>query len=370
MLLRDPFLPLDANDDNGDDNCPPTGSIGLTRIYLELTPVCNNRCPGCLNESFIHNFDDRQISSIFQRPTVNEIEWLNIIEQLPRSIKIMLSGGEPTLYRDFAHLTKEINLRGHPFVVFSNGRWTNHKKLLSHLRTCGNLKGILISLHGATANSHDSFTGIEGSFYETKMNISNAIEAGLPVKLSTVITCDNYQEIDEIVKLAQSLKAKSITFNRYLYTPRRADLIGVKVHLPTEKQLIDAIRRVERAKESTNLHIRYGPTLPQCFESSSSVGCSAGESSLVIDPWGNVKPCLQTDLLCGNILENDLETILNGDKLKMWHNLADSSCTSCDAFSQCGGGCRAMILSWRQKVDPLMRLPILKMENSLSSTGF
>lgn len=58
-----------------------------------------------------------------------------------------------------------------------------------------------------------------------------------------------------------------------------------------------------------------GQPLP-CLKSSSA-GCSAGEASLVIDPWGNVKPCLHVDLLCGNILQQDFEKIWSSEPLRV-----------------------------------------------------
>lgn len=344
--------------------CPPPvrNVLAPHLVYLELTPACNNRCPGCLNESFISDFNRRVLKPHFHSPSLNLSSWQTLLSRLPATItSFVLSGGEPTLYPDFDRLVRELNARDLRFVLFTNGRWQRTDHLIDLLSILDGFRGMLVSLHGSQAVSHNSFTGVEGSFEETIRNVRAAVQMKLPVNLSTVITSENWNEMDRIVELAFEVGAEGISFNRYLHSPERSMTTNAKIHPPSPSQLRMAVRQVEqlRLEYADQIHVGYGPCIPQCFVESSSAGCAAGDTSLVIDPWGNLKPCLHTDLLCGNLLIEDFKTIWAGDLLREWRGLYDSSCSGCSAFDQCGGGCRAMTRAWGLGRDPLMRQPIL-----------
>lgn len=338
--------------------CPPKIWMqgGLRQIFLELTALCNNRCPGCINESFIDDFSLRTLKLGDHHQPLSKDDWLHILLKLPETVKtVILSGGEPTLHSEIYSFIEELENRDYHFIIFTNGRWPNPERLIGLLQKARNFDGFLISLHGSTATTHDAFTGKAGSFDETIHNIRNATNSKLPVTLSTVITSRNLDELARMPLITMQLGAEGLSFNRYLYTPERMLTLG-DVAPPSPDQLQSAVIEIEALQKafSNNLSIGYGPTIPQCFEESSSDGCSAGDASLVIDPWGNVKPCLHANLLCGNLKTQDFETIWRGKELTTWRALSGESCTSCSAFASCGGGCRAMTLSWGNSQDPLM----------------
>ncbi len=315
--------------------------------YLELTPACANRCPGCGNVFA----DDRRPQPL------SAAQWHDVLVQLkPHVLQLKLTGGEPTLHREFAAIIQTIHALDMPFVLFTNARWSDPSGLIALLRaTPHQCRGLLVSLHGATAASHDAFTDAPGSFVETVRNISRATQAGLPITTSTVITCYNYAEVCDIVRLSRDLGAHHAVFNRYLGAP----LPSVE---PTNEQLQSAIQAVDTAgclaSREQQPPVKFGNCIPQCFFPSSSTGCLAGITHCTVDPWGNVRPCNHAPLLCGNLREQTIEEIWHGPTLKRWRDLVPSLCVKCDALTQCHGGCRAVALIRDSATDPLMRVPL------------
>jgi radical SAM protein with 4Fe4S-binding SPASM domain len=351
--------PKPTPDPDPEPRCPPHAwrAGGLRQVFLELTPACNSRCPGCPNESFIVDFSRRARKSKFGALPLNGQGWSSVISRLPTTLKtVILSGGEPTLHPEFLTILKDLENRQLGFSIFSNGRWQNAGSLVEYLRQCQYFRGFRISLHGARPATHEAFMGMGNSFQETITNIDKAISAKLAVTLSTVVTAQNVTELSQIVLLAISLGVKEISFNRYIYTPERLNQLEKMIAPPTLSQLQNGIRKIEALRQQffNQIRIGYGPAIPHCFEKSASQGCSAGEASFVIDPWGNVKPCLDVDLLCGNILQQSFEAIWSSEPLVMWRGLAKDACSNCSALSECGGGCRAMALMWGKQHDPLM----------------
>ena len=61
-------------------------------------------------------------------------------------------------------------------------------------------------MDGASAETHDAFRGMSGSFARTLDAVRWANEIGLPVQINTTFSRRNIAEIDEIVALMEKLK--------------------------------------------------------------------------------------------------------------------------------------------------------------------
>jgi radical SAM protein with 4Fe4S-binding SPASM domain len=315
--------------------------------YLELTPACNNRCLGCGNV-FIEDFTTRRFRAHLP-PPLDQDGWRTVLEHIaPYAQSIRLTGGEPTLHPDFATIARAIGDLGIRFSVFTNGRWHDPVRLINLLSSVRHFAGLLISLHGPDAPSHETFTGVPGSFAETVTNMRRAAQAGLPVTTSTIITRRNYRQGEQIAHLSQSLGAYRAVFSRYLVSHSLPDME------PSAAELRQAIQSVERLI-AADQPVGYGPCIPQCFVASSAGACGAGEVFCTIDPWGNVRPCNHTGLVCGNLLaQQPIEAIYTGQEMLGWREMSPQGCQGCAAFEHCRAGCRAMALATGLGHDPLM----------------
>ena len=218
----------------GNLDIPP---LAYPTIYsLELTPSCNNRCPGCSNV-FFENTELRMMTP--SRLPMSLGHWRTIVAKIaPHAERLKLTGGEATLHPQFEEIVETIVDYDLSFTLFTNGRWLDPKRLTSFLTGIPQCMGLLVSLHGADAFAHEAFTGIEGSFEETIENIRLATQAGLTIHTNTVFTRYNHHQIEAIVDMSQSLGAECAVFNRYVGKPI-PDL-----DLPLET-LMQAVRTVD-----------------------------------------------------------------------------------------------------------------------------
>jgi radical SAM protein with 4Fe4S-binding SPASM domain len=331
-----------------DGLCSHGANLAFT--FLELTPACNNRCVGCGNV-FANNRSSKPLSAQ---------EWRIILERIAPSVSwLKITGGEPTLHPEFEEIIKHIAALGIPFTLFTNARWMKPKKLIHFLANIPQLDGLLISIHGAKAQTHEAFTCIPGSFNETIANIRLAIAAGLKVTTSTVLTRYNCSEVEEIVTLSQEIGADHAAFQRFI-GPALPEIEPNEIELAWAVKAIEEIANRER-RVGGNEHrprgnsklARFGTPIPQCFVANSSGGCLAGTAYVTIDPWGDVRPCNHAPLVCGNILEQSLEEILHSAKMEFWRKIIPKECIKCEKFEICRGGCRATALLRGLQKDPL-----------------
>jgi len=332
---------------------------GLRLFFLELTPACNNACVGCGNVFA----GDRSFQPLSAR------EWYVILDKIaPAACFLEITGGEPTLHPEIREFIEHVETLGTPFNLLTNGRWPEPDVVVSLLTRASCLNSILVSLHGASADSHETFTRVPGSFAETVDNIRRAVDAGLSVTTSTVLTRQNRSEIESIVALGQELGASGAAFERYIgvpfpeWEPSEVELCEVvkliDVLGDTNRQG-DAVKGDQRSEVEQSLDgapVRFGVPIPHCFVPNSSHGCRAGTAQATIDPEGNVRPCNYAQVQCGNLLVQSLEEIWQSAAMEEWRRMIPDECLECRDFEECRGGCRAAAMMQGLTRDPLMSI--------------
>ncbi len=369
--------------------CPTDGAAApvLARpiaFYLELTPACNNRCPGCGNvyaaerllkapspvpgagtadKAFSRQERPRDggyeplrdagyapVKDVCAGPPLTGDGWRALIAQLaPHTQHVKLTGGEPTLHPDFAGIVAALGEFGISFAVFTNARWPDPARVLDTLRAAPTCEGLLVSLHGPDTATHEAFSGVPGSFAETTANLRRAVSAGVDVAASLVITRHNWAHVEATLALALDLGANHVVCNRWIGPPALG-LAPEPAHLRAVIAHIEALRAAGQP-------IRFGNCIPQCFAPSSSTGCTAGATFATIDPWGRVRPCNHAPLVAGDLRAQSLADIWHGPAMQHWRDLVPGGCAACPAFTTCHGGCRAQALLAEIDHDPLMQMP-------------
>jgi radical SAM protein with 4Fe4S-binding SPASM domain len=324
-------------------------------FYLELTPVCNNRCPGCGN-AFVE--PGKRAVQPCKAPLPAD-GWQEILGQLgPYARRLKLTGGEPTLHPEFEAIVHNIADTNIPFMLFSNGRWAEPQRLVEFLGALPQFEGFLISLHGPNATSHEAFTATPGSFEQALVGVRTAVQGGLPVSLSCVLTRYNWPLVKIMADLARELGAASLVFNRYI-GPDAARLAPSPEALRVAIQQIVALRAAGRP-------VKLGNCLPTCFEATDQAGCLAGLAFFTVDPWGEVRPCNHASLNCGNLKEHSVAEIWRSPAMEQWRRIQPEACQGCPALSTCRGGCRAEALF--RGSDPLITAPLVPAESTPGQT--
>ena len=257
---------------------------------------------------------------------------------------------EPTLHPGFFDIFEAVTAHDAWVTVFTNGRWRDPQEFIRRIRGRRRFSGLLVSLHGADAASHEVFSGVHGSFAETVSNTRLAVENGVTVALSTVITRYSWNQLEAVVELAQELGGHHVAFNRYIGGP----LPEIE---PTEEQTRAAILRVQELIQA-GAPVKYGIGVPQCFIPNDSEGCLAGVAYASIDPWGNLRPCAHSPTVVGSLRKSSMVELWHGPAMAQWRTLMPTDCVSCAAYSVCHGGCRAIQELRSERRDPLRHAPL------------
>lgn len=116
----------------------------------------------------------------------------------------VLTGGDPLKRPDIYHLVEYAAKRGVRISLTPSATPLLTRRALERLKRAG-LARLAVSLDGSTAEIHDAFRGVAGSYARTLQAIRGARELGLPVQINTTITRRNFAHFDDMVRLLETL---------------------------------------------------------------------------------------------------------------------------------------------------------------------
>ena len=269
-----------------------------------------------------------------------------LIDQIAEVSKpvLVLSGGEPLMRKDIFELARYGTEKGLKMAMGTNGVGITDevaKKILA-----SGIKKMAISMDSSTPEIHDEFRGVPGSWQKAIDGIKASIRNGLGVQFNTTVTVQNFDDIDNILDMAEGLGVKDLHLFFLVPTGR-----GTEVEDITPEMYEKMIRQVLAKSQETELDVK--PTCaPQYMRiaeqmgidmSRWSRGCIAGLSYVRIYPEGEVTPCPYLPIKLGNILETPFKDIWENNevlqKMRDFDNLT-GRCGACEYKAKCGG-CRA-----------------------------
>lgn len=236
--------------------------------YLELTHRCRWNCTFCCNRN------PRGAEEL----TVDE--WFKVLGDLRRlgCLYLTLTGGDPLMHPAFTDVARQARHLGMAVRVFTNGGLIDEAMadILADLPCLD----VQLSIHGATAASHDAVTRVPGSFQHLSSAIDRLAARDVPIVLKSPLTIHNENELSEILALAE---------NRGL--PLRVDPCitarddgGIE---PLRWRASDGgvakffERLAERDRTPTVERVPGQPV------------CGVGRNTVAVDPIGEVFPCIQ-----------------------------------------------------------------------------
>jgi SynChlorMet cassette radical SAM/SPASM protein ScmF len=234
------------------DTYPP-----LRNYYIYLTGSCNLCCRHCwISPTFTESGEAGEYLDI------NLLEQA-IAEAIPLGLKAArITGGEPLLHPQFRQIISLLAEKGLAVNLETNGTLID-ESCAEHLAKTETLKFIAISLDGAKAETHDRHRGVAGSFDKACRGIKLLVEAGKMPQVIMSLHNKNIEEIEEVVKLVETIGCHTVKFN-IIQPSGRADSMSRGGDLPTLDTLLEIGKWVETELQKKTL-IRLYFDWPKAF---------------------------------------------------------------------------------------------------------
>ena len=326
-------------------------------VQIEATYRCPCKCRHC------YNFW-RQYADTKTMPSLTVKQMSRITDQLIgyKIFHAVMTGGEPLVNKRvvFSGIEK---LRENNITVGVNSNLIPLKPQDAKLLKTLGVSGVLTSLLGPDADSHEAITLKPGSFNATIRGIQLLQEAGVPVMVNMVISKASQHSLRATAKFV-----KRLGITRFYST--RAACPGNCLNFSDLALSLDEFRAY--LKEFHQIGIDEGlkvgvlESYPLCgmkdvdvFTEFTGRMCLAGVTSLTVGADCNIRPCSHLDETYGNILTEELTAIWN--RMQGWRTGAflPETCKLCKLLPKCGGGCRMeakMINGSLNALDPYSSL--------------
>lgn len=220
---------------------------------IKLGYGCNDKCVHCVVEKL------RDIAIKNKHLDLKTDEYLKEIDKVVSDgiKRIVVTGGEPTIRKDFPTIIDYINSFGIEIFLQTNGRFLSKPELIEKIKN--KIDTYIIALHGPNETIHDIVTQSSNSFNQTVQGIKNVVQIGGNVCGKTVISKLNYKTLLQTCKLYNKLGVKEI----YIAYPHSSGEIDyLKKVAPTYTQIKPYIEQCLDWANENNINLKLESILP------------------------------------------------------------------------------------------------------------
>lgn len=324
-------------------------NANLRLVAWEITRHCNLNCAHCRASALDQDYEG-------ELDTPAALRLLDQIAEVGTPI-VILTGGEPLMRRDVFELAEYGTRLGLRMVMAPNGTLVT-EAVAGQMKATG-IERISVSLDGATKERHDGFRGVEGAFEGALRGIEAAKSQGIEFQVNTTISRYNYDQIPDILHLAEQLGAVALHIFLLVPTGRGKYILDQAI---TAEEYESTLNWFYDQKKHTHLQLKatcaphYYRILRQRAKAEGisvtyqshgldalTRGCLGGTGFCFISHTGIVQPCGFLDLNCGDVTQSSFADIWWNSEvfnnLRNFDNLK-GKCGRCEYKAVCGG-CRA-----------------------------
>ncbi len=294
--------------------------------HLDLTYRCNERCEHC----YLDHDDHGEMTTAEIKDLLRQFADAGVFF-------LTLSGGEPLIRRDCFEIIEDARSLGFNVKLKTNAILIREKEAL-RLRALG-VEQVQISVYSDRPEVHDAITKVPGSLERTVKAIRFLRSQGLRVTMANVLMRSNRGDTEGVHDLAGKLGA------HYTLDPTITPMMDGNTSV---------LRlRVDASEISSYFH---NPSLVGDVESFCAppaavdaqvlegLPCSAGHTSCYVSPYGDVYPCVQFPLTCGNVRQQkfleiwrDSPQLAEVRSIRLKDLTTCSSCTHAGSCTRCPG---------------------------------
>ena len=301
-----------------------------------VTHECNMKCAHCYINATEKKLDN-ELTTLEARHLMDQII------QVSRPL-LILSGGEPLLRPDVFELIEYGSTKGLKMGLGSNGSLIDDA-VARKLKAAG-IATVSISLDSHIAAQHDEFRGVAGAWQKAIEACKALRKNNVLVQVNTTLTQQNYNQIDDIMSIAEDIGVEN--FHLFFLVPTGR---GTKLTDISPQKYEDMITTTFARVSKHRLNVRPS-CAPQFMRIAKGMGldmrqwirgCIAGLYYCRIYANGDVTPCPYLPIKLGNVREKSFKEIWFNSSI--FKALRDSTCLKgkcgvCEYRSLCGG-CRA-----------------------------
>jgi len=259
-------------------------SLGVPlSVQWDLTYRCNERCVHC----YLDHEDHGEM-------TAAEIK--GVLDQFAEAgvFFLTMSGGEVLLRKDFFEILEYARAMLFNVKLKTNGILIRERDA-ERIRSLG-VEQVQISIYSHRPDVHDAITKVRGSLSRSLDAIRFLKSKGLKVTIANVLMRQNMHDYAGVKALAAELGVE-VTIDPTITPKMDGDTSILTLRIPP--RALGEVFHDERMVGDVTAFCAPPPGPDDSVLD--GFPCSAGHTACYISPYGDVYPCVQFPLPCGNV---------------------------------------------------------------------
>ena len=320
------------------------GNHNRLLLQFHITGRCNLRCKHCYRtEGDVEPLSTEDVKGVITQFLQLQKAY-NSLHSIRKKAHINITGGEPLIREDIEEILRFMGEHSQylSYGILSNGSFLD-EHLIGILKETG-VSFVQLSLDG-DQKTHDTLRATGD--YDRVLETAQLLEKqGIRTYISFTANRENYKHLPQV---AHQCRKRGIT---KLWSDRLVPIgtgEGLSQLAITEEVLPDYIKTLKKAQGSFLTRLRYPKTqvtmnraLQLLCSKGSIYSCSAGDSLITVDEFGNIMPCRRMPIVCGNVKDNTLEDVyFHHETFRALRAFTiPQACRKCKYQALCKGGAR------------------------------
>jgi len=264
--------------------------------HIDLTWRCNERCIHC----YLDHDDPAELSLAELRDLLDQMAEAGVFF-------LTLSGGEIFLRKDLAEIVAHARLRGFDIKLKSNALLVREADA-DWIASSG-VRQFQVSIYSHRAEVHDAITKVPGSLERSLKALRMIRARGVHTIVACVLMKPNARDWAGVQNLAREIEAEFTidpTITPHISGDRAITALNI-----SRAELTEVFRSESLVGNIADFCAAPAPVDEDALD---STPCSAGHTLCFISPKGEVYPCVQFPLPCGNVRQQRFADIWNRSK--------------------------------------------------------
>jgi len=320
--------------------------ISKNRILLQfhITGRCNLQCKHCYRtEGNVETLSFDQIVNVIEQFKALRKEY-NKRNRIKRKGHINITGGEPFFRSDIKDILNYLGDNNEFFTygILSNGSFIDDDIIRILKET--EVTFVQLSIDG-DKEMHDSLRA-EGD-YERVLNTAEYLEKnGIRTYISFTANKENYKFLPHVARECRKRKITKLWSDRLVPIGNGEELESLAIDSCEFPKFVKALKKAQGNLITKKIYPKTQVTMNRALQFQNSKGafysCSAGDSLITVDEFGNIMPCRRMPIICGNVFEITLSDVyFNHETFQNLRiKLPPKECSSCKYAYLCLGGAK------------------------------
>ena len=313
-------------------------------LQFHITGRCNLKCKHCYRtQGDVENLSFDDIKNVIEQFLIL-LKKYNSIYSMKKRGHINITGGEPFMRKDIKAVLKLLHSHKDEFSfgILSNGSFIDNDMVAVLKET--EVSFVQLSIDG-DKGTHDYLR--KAGDYDRVFNTAQYLEKnGIKTYISFTANAENFTHIPLVAKECRKRNITKLWSDRIVPIGNGENFKDIAITPELLPKYIAVMKEAQGNIITKLLHRKTQVTLNRALQFIDSDGChyscSAGDSLITVDEFGNVMPCRRMPIICGNVFADTLENIyFNHDTfVDLRQSIIPNECLACEYMFLCKGGAK------------------------------